>query len=412
MKRILLAMVFVLCVVFGITPPTQAGMISLEQEIEMGRETAHALEAQYGLYQDDAMQARVNRIGQRLAAVCGRDEIEYSFKVLNHNEVNALACPGGFIYVFKGLIDYMPSDTELAGVLGHEVGHVAKKHTVHSIEKQMWTTLALIVATGGRGGMGLIGAAQQALFAGYSRTDERGADKEGFYNTVKAGFNPYAMLITANKLEDLAAEGGGASYGLFSSHPEPEERAKRIKKYLKEYDIHPDVVLNENGVATVKEGDWTFNISQSIGSTKAEYRAYMLAGSLWVARQRGAINPDYFVVYDNGNYAHIYYDDIQLLTVYNQDAAGISPNAGAYAAACTKMLREWASVANYNDKLKKDKAFAEEQKRLAEEQKKLEKEQAKKAKEEAKRLEKERKAKEKAEKKAREKAEKEAKKAA
>ena len=412
MKKILLAFVFVLCVVFGITPPAQAGMISLEQEIEMGRETAKSLEAQYGLYQDDAMQERVNRIGQRLAAVSGRTEIEYSFKVLNHNEVNALACPGGFIYVFKGLIDYMPSDTELAGVLGHEVGHVAKKHTVNSIEKQLWTTLALIVATGGRGGMSLIGAAQQALFAGYSRTDERGADKEGFYNTVNAGFNPYAMLITANKLEDLAEQGGGASYGLFSSHPEPVERVKRIQKYLKEYDIAPMVVLNENGVATIKENDWTFNISQDIGSTKAEYRAYMLAGSLWVARQRGEINPDYFVVYDNGSSAHIYYDDIQLLTVYNQDAVGISPNAGAYAAACTKMLREWASIANYNDKIKKDKAFAEEQKRLAEEKAKLEKEQAKKAKEEAKRLEKERKAQEKAEKKAREKAEKEAKKKA
>ena len=412
MKKILLAFVFVLCVVFGITPPAQAGMISLEQEIEMGRETAKSLEAQYGLYQDDAMQERVNRIGQRVAAVSGRTEIAYSFKVLNHNEVNALACPGGFIYVFKGLIDYMPSDTELAGVLGHEVGHVAKKHTVNSIEKQLWTTLALIVATGGRGGMSLIGAAQQALFAGYSRTDERGADKEGFYNTVNAGFNPYAMLITANKLEDLAEQGGGASYGLFSSHPEPEERVKRIQKYLKEYDIAPMVVLNENGVATIKESDWTFNISQDIGSTKAEYRAYMLAGSLWVARQRGEINPDYFVVYDNGSSAHIYYDDIQLLTVYNQDAVGISPNAGAYAAACTKMLREWASIANYNDKIKKDKAFAEEQKRLAEEKAKLEKEQAKKAKEEQKRLEKERKAKEKAEKKAREKAEKEAKKKA
>ena len=395
MKKILLAFVFVLCVVFGITPPAQAGMISLEQEIEMGRETAKSLEAQYGLYQDDAMQERVNRIGQRLAAVSGRTEIEYSFKVLNHNEVNALACPGGFIYVFKGLIDYMPSDTELAGVLGHEVGHVAKKHTVNSIEKQLWTTLALIVATGGRGGMSLIGAAQQALFAGYSRTDERGADKEGFYNTVNAGFNPYAMLITANKLEDLAEQGGGANYGLFSSHPEPEERVKRIQKYLKEYDIAPIVVLNENGVATIKENDWTFNISQDIGSTKAEYRAYMLAGSLWVARQRGEINPDYFVVYDNGSSAHIYYDDIQLLTVYNQDAVGISPDAGAYAAACTKMLREWASIANYNDKIKKDKAFAEEQKRLAEEKAKLEKEQTKKAKEEQKRLEKERKKREK-----------------
>ena len=397
MKRFLLTIIFVLCVVLGVTPPAQAGMISLEQEIEMGRETAKSLEAKYGLYQDDAMQERVNRIGQRLAAVSGRTDIEYSFKVLNHNEVNALACPGGFIYVFKGLIDFMPSDTELAGVLGHEVGHVAKKHTVNAIEKRLWTTLALIVATGGRSGMSLIGAAQEALFAGYSRTDERGADKEGFYNTVNAGFNPYSMLITANKLEDLSQQGGGSSYGLFSSHPEPVERVKRIQKYLKDYDLAPVVVLNENGTATIQEDDWTFNISQDIGGTKAEYRAYMLAGSLWVARQRGEINPDYFVVYDNGSSADIYYDDIQLLTVYNQDAAGISPNAGAYAAACTKMLKEWAPIANRNDKIKKDAAFAAEQKRLAEEK-------AKKAKEEAKRLEKERKAKEKAEKKALEKA--------
>ena len=404
MKRFLLTIIFVLCVVLGVTPPAQAGMISLEQEIEMGRETAKSLEAKYGLYQDDAMQERVNRIGQRLAAVSGRTDIEQSFKVLNHNEVNALACPGGFIYVFKGLIDFMPSDTELAGVLGHEVGHVAKKHTVNAIEKRLWTTLALIVATGGRSGMSLIGAAQEALFAGYSRTDERGADKEGFYNTVNAGFNPYSMLITANKLEDLSQQGGGSSYGLFSSHPEPVERVKRIQKYLKDYDLAPVVVLNENGAATIQEDDWTFNISQDIGGTKAEYRAYMLAGSLWVARQRGEINPDYFVVYDNGNKADIYYDDIQLLTVYAQDAAGVSTSAGAYAAACTKMLKEWAPIANRNDKIKKDVAFAVEQKRLAEEKAKLEKEEAKKAKEEAKRLEKERKAKEKAEKKALEKA--------
>ena len=403
MKRFLLTIIFVLCVVLGVTPPAQAGMISIEQEIEMGRETAKSLEAKYGLYQDDAMQERVNRIGQRLAAVSGRTDIGYSFKVLNHNEVNALACPGGFIYVFKGLIDFMPSDTELAGVLGHEVGHVAKKHTVNAIEKRLWTTLALIVATGGRSGMSLIGAAQEALFAGYSRTDERGADKEGFYNTVNAGFNPYSMLITANKLEDLSQQGGGSSYGLFSSHPEPVERVKRIQKYLKDYDLAPVVVLNENGAATIQEDDWTFNISQDIGGTKAEYRAYMLAGSLWVARQRGEINPDCFVVYDNGNKADIYYDDIQLLTVYAQDAAGVCPSAGAYAAACTKMLKEWAPIANRNDKIKKDAAFAAEQKRLAEEKAKLEKEEAKKAKEEAKRLEKERKAKEKAEKKALEK---------
>ena len=344
--KLFLALVLACAFLVGVQP-VEAGMISVEQEVKMGKETAQALEAKYGLSQDYYLNERVNRIGQRLAAVCGRNDISYSFKVLNANEVNALACPGGFIYVFKGLLDYMPTDTELAGVLGHEVGHVAKKHTVHSIEKQLWTSLILLAATRGQG-LGLVQAAQQALFAGYSRTDERGADKEGVNNTIKAGFNPYAMLITVQKLDDLSKQGGGAKYGLFSSHPEPEERVKRVMKQLKAYDIHPDVTVADDNHATVTEGNWRFDINQSIGNTKAKYRAYMLAGGLWNVRQRGKVNPNYFVVYDNGSYAHIYYDDIQVLTLYTQDA-GAWGSAGAYASACVDMLRDWAVIANEND---------------------------------------------------------------
>ena len=344
--KFFLSFVVACCCFVGLRP-AEAGMISLEQEIQMGKETAQALEAKYGLSQDYALNERVDRIGQSLAAVCGRNDITYSFKVLNCNEVNALACPGGFIYVFKGLMDYMPTDTELAGVLGHEVGHVAKKHTVHSIEKQLWTSLILLAATRGQG-LGLVQAAQQALFAGYSRTDERGADKEGVNNTIKAGFNPYAMLITVQKLDDLSKQGGGASYGLFSSHPEPEERVKRVVKQLNSYNIHPDVTVTDDNHASVTEGNWRFEINQSIGNTKAKYRAYMLAGGLWNVRQRGKVNPNYFVVYDNGSYAYIYYDDIQLLTLYTQDA-GAWGSAGAYASACVDMLRDWAVVANEND---------------------------------------------------------------
>ena len=346
LAKIFMAFVVACCCFMGLRP-AEAGMISVEQEIKMGKETAQSLEAKYGLSQDYNLNSRVDRIGQRLAAVCGRNDITYSFKVLNCDEVNALACPGGFIYVFKGLMNYMPSDTELAGVLGHEVGHVAKKHTVNSIEKQLWTSLILLAATRGQG-LGLVQAAQQALFAGYSRTDERGADKEGVNNTIKAGFNPYAMLITVQKLDDLSKQGGGANYGLFSSHPEPEERVKRVMKQLKSYNIHPDVTVTDDDHASVTEGNWRFDINQSIGNTKAKYRAYMLAGGLWNVRQRGKVNPNYFVVYDNGSYAHIYYDDIQILTLYTQDA-GAWDSAGAYASACVDMLRDWAVVANEND---------------------------------------------------------------
>lgn len=349
LKKILIGLL--LCFsIFSYNINAEAGMISQQQEIEMGRETALGLEAKYGLSQDRQLQERVNRIGQRLAAVSGRDDLNYTFKVLNSNEVNALACPGGFVYVFKGLIDYMPTDTELAGVLGHEVGHVAKKHTVNAIEKQMWTSLILLAATRGQG-LGLVQAAQQVLFAGYSRTDERGADKEGVKNTINAGFNPYSMLITVKKLDDLAKDGAGGKYGLFSSHPEPEERVKRVMKQLKEYDIHPDVsIINENH-AVVSEDDWAFHISQSIGN-KAEYRAYMLAGNLWTIRKRGPINPNYFVVYDNGLTADIYYDDIHVLRLYKQEAAEFG-SASAYANSCIDILRKWAKLANAKMKHKK-----------------------------------------------------------
>lgn len=356
-RNLLVALLMATGFLLGWSPVAEAGLISKEQEIEMGRGTAQQLEAKYGIVQDSDMQERVNRIGQSLVAVCKRQDLPYSFKVLNSDEVNAMACPGGFIYVFKGLLDYMPSDAELAGVLSHEVSHVVEKHTVHQIEKQLLTTILLAVAT--KGNMNLTGLATQALSAGYSRTDERGADKEGFKLCVKAGYNPYSMVLTINKLEDLSKEKGNPGYGLFSSHPEPEERLKRIQKQIAGLKIKPEITIAENGHALVSEGTWKFYISETIGKDRPEYRAYMLAGSLYNVRQRGVVDPYKFVVYDAGDTATIYYDDIQILTLYYQDASAAGfGSAGSYANSCADLLRQWAAVANLHpQKVKKtDKA--------------------------------------------------------
>lgn len=325
-----------------------AGMISLEKEIELGRKTGEQLEAQYGVLADQSLQKRVDRIGQRLAKVCGRDEIKFSFKVLNSKEINALACPGGFIYVFKGLIDYMPSDTELAGVLGHEVGHVAKKHTVHSIEKNMWSSLGAVlvgVASGSMEGMQAAMVGMTALQSGFSRTDERGADKEGVNNTVAAGFNPYAMLITANKLEDLQAEQETPDYGLFSSHPEPEERIKRVSAQIAKLKVTPNVIENNERSVIVQDGAWTHDITIGVGNTKPLYRAYMLAGSMWVVKRQsgGMINPSGFYVVENGSKATVYYGDTEVYTCYGVDSA---KGAGIYARDLTSKLRIWANMVN------------------------------------------------------------------
>lgn len=337
-----------LALTFNIASPAQAGVISKDQEIAMGKSTAQQLEAKYGLSQDYVLQERVQQIGKRLVAVCKRKDLEYSFKVLNCEEINALACPGGFIYVYKGLLDYMPSDTELAGVLSHEITHVTDKHTVHALEKQMLGGILLIgaaVATGGNG-LPLIQTAEAAIFSGFSRTDERGADKGGLSLCLDAGYNPYSVLITMLKLDDYSkARELKNPYGVFSSHPEPEERAKRIKEQLAKLNINPQVQIESDDKAIVTEGNWTFPINHSIGATKAKYRAYILAGSLWTVRQKGPIDLNHFVVYDYGSNADIYYEDAQLYTIYTQETPNGS-TAGSYAAQCVESLKTWAKIAN------------------------------------------------------------------
>ena len=115
-------------------PTASAGLISTKEEISIGRDVGKQLEEKYGLVDDPELQARVTRIGMSMVAVSDRRDMPYSFKVLNSKEINAMAAPGGFIYIFKGLIDLMPSDDDLAGVIGHDIGHVVKKHSVRQME--------------------------------------------------------------------------------------------------------------------------------------------------------------------------------------------------------------------------------------------------------------------------------------
>ena len=350
--------VFTMLCLFGVTvsfqPPAEAGMISEKQEVEMGKSVAQRIEARYGVLNDPLITDRVSRIGQSLVDVCGRKNLTYTFKVLNTEDVNALACPGGYIYVFKGLLDYMPSDAELAGVLGHEIGHVVKRHTVHQLEKNMWTQLAAILAGAATGNgdvlaMGMV--VGDALAAGYSRADESAADREGFSYTVKAGYSPYAMLVTMHKLQELAAEYGNPGWGIFDSHPDPEQRIRNMYKLMEPLKIKPSPVTDMDGTASVQEvfgadGElWDFRIAAAAGGNKPAYRAELLAGALYQVRQKGKIEPSHFIVFESSDKAEIYYEDIQIYTVYRQDAAGFS-GIGACAADCVERLRTWADKVN------------------------------------------------------------------
>ena len=330
-------------------PQVQAALISKQQEINMGKDVAAQLENQYGLVHDDELQDRINRIGQNLVQYCGRKDLKYTFKVLNSQDVNAMACPGGFIYVFKGLIDLMPSDDELAGVIGHEIGHVVKRHTVHQVEKQLARSLLTIIAAAGSGdaGAGLVLATttSQALMAGYSRHDEGEADAQGTDLTLQAGYNPYSIYITMCKLDDLSKEKNVPDYGIFASHPDTATRKMKALKALEPLHITPTVTLNANGSAIVKDTNWQFTFNNGIGSDKVEYRARLMAGAMYVLKQHRPIDETHFITADGDNYSDVYYENTRIVRIYPQDCPP-GQNVSDYANVIATQLQQWAVTVN------------------------------------------------------------------
>lgn len=347
MRKLFGILVFCLLMVLP-APRSQAAMISQKQEIEMGQQVAQQLENHYGLVQDDEIQDRVSRIGQKLLANGTRPGLTYTFKVLNTPDVNALACPGGFIYVYKGLLDYMTSDDELAAVLGHEIGHIEKRHTVHQMEQQMALSLLTLlagVASGDPGaGMVLASTASQALMAGYSRKDEREADQEGFRLSTLAGYNPYGSYVTMAKLENMSKDMGNPGYGLFASHPEPEVRMAKALKWTEPLKIPEKVTVKPDGTAAVSLGAWSFPITETAGYDKPEYRARLMAGALYLAWKRGNLDESHFMMVDGDRWSDVYYEDIRVLRVYPQDNQE-NGNTGELALKIAGRLQEWARIA-------------------------------------------------------------------
>ena len=336
--------ILLLLAVVGFTNGAQAfSLINTQQEIDMGREYAQKLEKQYGLVNDFAMQQRVADIGARIAAVSDRKEVAYTYKVLNSNEVNALALPGGYIYVFKGLIDYMPSDDELAGILGHETGHVAKRHTVIQMEKSMGIGILAALLSKGRDSDVLISLAYNAVMQGYSRADEREADRLGFQYSMRAGYNPYSMLMGLQKLADLD-EKRRPNYGLFSSHPEPEDRMRLIEGQLSDHAIRPKIATDSGRARVVDDGLNLPSLTATYHDYRPVYRAAFAAGKLSLVSRAPGFSGDWFFFQEHDSMVTIYYEDQDIITLTAQDAAGSGMSIDTMAEVWVRELKTWANT--------------------------------------------------------------------
>ncbi|GMR12363.1 MAG: M48 family metalloprotease [Gemmatimonadota bacterium] len=219
------------CAVNPATGQRQFSLISEAREIDMGREADRSISASLGLYESEELQEFVRGLGNELAQVSERPRLPWSFKLVDDPTVNAFALPGGFIYVTRGILAHLNSEAELAGVLGHEIGHVTAKHSVSRMSRQQLQQIGLGVGMAVSSDMRRIGdvvaGGLQLLNLKYSRGDESQSDELGMRYMTRAGYDPNALRGVFRTL-GLVSGGSGRLPEWQSTHPAPENREARI----------------------------------------------------------------------------------------------------------------------------------------------------------------------------------------
>src|SRR5436190_194227 len=209
---------------------------SLEKEIQMGRQLAAEIERQVKLVEDPTINEYVNRVGQNLVRNSDA-KVPFTIKVVESDEINAFALPGGFFYVNSGLILAADDESELAAVMSHEIAHVAARHGTKQASKAELINFASIplIFMGGVGGFALRQAAGFLIpmqFLQFSRSDEAEADYLGLQYVYKTGYDPGAMVSFFEKLQAKESARPGSVSKMFSTHPPTGDRIEMTKKNI------------------------------------------------------------------------------------------------------------------------------------------------------------------------------------
>ena len=205
--------------------------VSTQQEVEMGAQYAQQINQQLPLITDAEANRYINVLGNELARVADNRDLEWHFYIVNAEEVNAFAVPGGYVYVNRGLIERAQNMSQLAGVLGHEIGHVTHRHSVKQMQQQqgaqVGVTLGCVLAPSFcNSGVGstAINVGATAVFAKFSRQDEADADQAGIQYTVRAGIDPRGIPQMFRILLDERQSRPSAVAAWFQTHPLEEDR--------------------------------------------------------------------------------------------------------------------------------------------------------------------------------------------
>ncbi len=216
-------------------------VMSRGKEVSIGNEMYETLKEAGGVYPDEALQAYVNEVGQRLVSQSDTPKQSFTFTVIDSPDINAFATPGGFVYINRGLLAYLDNEDELAGVLGHEIAHVTARHAARQQTGRIASSAATITTYILTGSAGLANASSmygRELVSGYGREHELEADGLGAKYMYRAGYDADELLEVITILKDqeqyqraLAKDAGGkvgTYHGLYATHPRNDQRLQTV----------------------------------------------------------------------------------------------------------------------------------------------------------------------------------------
>jgi beta-barrel assembly-enhancing protease len=221
------------------------GYLSEDDELKLAEQVHQELMKQARLVQNRSLNEYVNSVGQRLARNSGRPDIPWRFYVVDDKSINAFATLGGRVYAHTGLLAATDSESQLASVLGHEIGHIVGRHGLENVKKSqragLYAGLAAIAGAvlGGQAGADLGGAMGNLIGGGFlmkhSRDAEREADYLGLYNLKDAGYNTGGMIEMFEILQEVSSSSPSAFGSILASHPAPSERAANTRREINQH---------------------------------------------------------------------------------------------------------------------------------------------------------------------------------
>lgn len=237
----------------------QINFVSIEKEIEIGQQLANEIDRQAQFVTDPQITEYINRLGQNIA-INSDAKVPFTIKVIDSMDVNAFALPGGFFYVNKGLLIDVESESELVGVMAHEIAHVACRHAMEQQSKGRILNIAMLPAVifGGPVAPILMGPLGNILipltFLKFSRGMEEEADRYGAQYAYKAGYDPSSLVSVFKRLELKQGEKSkGGFAGVFSSHPNNKTRMRKVDDLIIRFPIKDEYIYSSSDFKMMKE---------------------------------------------------------------------------------------------------------------------------------------------------------------